>query len=101
MNVDRAAAFKDEVSACLREQGVDALMRCISRHFPDLEVYRENNDLIIRNARRFLVVRRVDADRFYTAQYTAAPSTNEVDSGGGTKRNADDLFNEISTFSEG
>jgi len=24
MNVDRAAAFKDEVSACLREQGVEA-----------------------------------------------------------------------------
>lgn len=100
MSVDRTA-FKDEVSACLRQQGVDALMRCISQHFPDLEVYRENNDLVIRNARRFLIIRRVDADRFYTAQYVATPSTNEVDFGGGTKRNADDLFNEISAFSEG
>jgi hypothetical protein len=100
MSVDQAA-FKNEVSACLQQKGVEALATCIGKHFPDLEVYKENDDLVIRNARRFLVVRRVDADRFYTAQYTAAPTTNQVDLGGGTKRDADELFNELSGFSEG
>lgn len=101
MTVDQKT-FKDEVSACLRKDvGVVALVDCIAGHFPDLDVYRQNDDLVIKSGARFLIVRRVDADQFLTSQHIAVPSTNEVDFGGGVKRNVDDLFNEIAALAEG
>ena len=101
MSADRQA-FKSEVTSCLRAgQGVNALADCVSRHFPDLEVYRENDDLIIKNARQFLIVRRVGADQFLMTQHIAVPTTNEVDFGGGMKRDVDHLFDEINAFSKG
>lgn len=101
MSVDKQA-FKNEVSACLRkEAGVAALEDCVARHFPDLEVYRENDDLVVKRGSQFLIVRRIDADRFLTSRHVAVPSTNEVDFGGGVKRDADDLFSEITALSEG
>lgn len=100
MSADQQA-FKNEVSACLREAGIGALVDCVAKHFPDLEVYRQNDDLIVKRAQRFLIVRRTGAEQFLTSQHTSAPSTNTVDFGGGTKRSVDDLFNEISALSEG
>jgi hypothetical protein len=101
MSPDRNA-FKDEVTACLRKDAdIVALVDCVARHFPDLEVYRENDDLIAKRARRFLIVRRAGPDQFLISQHVAVPSTNEVDFGGGMKRNVDDLFNEISALSQG
>ena len=100
MSADRNA-FKDEVTACLRkDKGVVALQECVAGHFPDLDVYRENNDLVIKHGGRFLVVRRAGADRFRTETYVDAPSTNDVDFGGGIERDVDGMFDEIIAFTE-
>jgi len=93
--------FKDEVTACLtRDEGVLALLKCIADHFPDFEVFRENDDLVIKHGGRFLIVRRAGADRFRTAEYVEAPSTNEVDFGGGIPHDVDGLFNQLTAFAE-
>jgi hypothetical protein len=93
--------FKANLIACLgQDEGVTALQACIAGHFPDFEVFRENEDLIIRDASRFLIVRRTAADRFRTQSYVSVPSTNEVDRGGGVERDVDGLFNELVAFSE-
>jgi len=100
MNADRHR-FKQDVLACLqKDQGVAALQDCIAGHFPGLEVYREESDLVIKHGGRFLIVRRVGADRFRTEVMVEAPSTNEVDSGGGTGRDVDGMFDEIVAFAE-
>jgi hypothetical protein len=100
MSLDRDA-FKGEVSACLRkDKGVVALLDCIAGHFPDLEVFRENDDLVIKHGGRFLIVRRTGVEKFRTSEYVEAPSTNVVDMGGGVERDADGLFDEISALVE-
>jgi hypothetical protein len=88
--------FKQEVTACLgKDAGVVALLDCIAGHFPDLEVFRENDDLIVKHGGRFLIIRRSGKDGFRTSDYVEAPTTNEVDMGGGTERNVDELFDHI------
>ena len=100
MSADRNG-FKQEVLACLgKDKGVVALQDCIASHFPDLEVYREEDDLVIKHGGRFLIVRRAGADRFRTEIMVEAPSTNEVDSGGGVERDVDGMFDEIAAFTE-
>jgi hypothetical protein len=100
MSADRNG-FKQEVLACLgKDKGVVALQQCIASHFPSLEVYRENDDLVIRHGGRFLIVRRAGADKFRTEIMIDAPSTNDVDSGGGTERDVDGMFDEIAAFGE-
>jgi len=100
MSADRNG-FRQEVLACLgKDQGVVALQGCIASHFPALEVYRENDDLVIRHGGRFLIVRRAGADKFRTEIMIDAPSTNDVDSGGGTERDVDGMFDEIAAFGE-
>jgi hypothetical protein len=95
MSADRQT-FKQEVTACLaKDKGVIALLDCIAGHFPDLEVFRENDDLIVKHGGRFLIVRRAGKDRFRTSDYVEAPTTNEVDMGGGVERNVDELFDHI------
>jgi hypothetical protein len=79
---------------------VVALQTCIANHFPDLEVYRESEDLVIKHGGRFLIVRRVGVDRFRTETYIDAPSTDEVDFGGGIERDVDSMFDEIAAFAE-
>ncbi len=73
---------------------------CIAGHFPDLEVYRENDDLVVKHGGRFLIVRRAVAYRFRTETYVDAPSINAVDFGGGVSRDVDSMFDEISAFAE-
>jgi hypothetical protein len=100
MSADRNG-FKQEVLACLgKDKGMVALQDCIANHFPDLEVYREGDDLVIKHGGRFLIVRRAGADRFRTDIFVEAPSTNEVDSGGGIERDVDGMFDEIVAFGE-
>lgn len=93
--------FKDKVSACLgQDKPAGELVECVSTHFPDAEVYRENDDLIIKGGSRFLIVRRNGADRFRVSENVAVPSTNLVDFGGGAERTLDDLIDEISALSQ-
>ena len=100
MSADRNG-FKKEVLACLgKDTGVVALQACIASHFPDLEVYREDDDLVIKHGGRFLIVRRAGADKFRTEIMIEAPSTNEVDAGGGIERDVDGMFDEITNFAE-
>lgn len=93
--------FRQEVTACLtKDAGVVALMTCIASHFPSFEVFRENDDLVIKDAGRFLIVRRTGADRFRTQVAIQQPSTNEIDAGGGHPRDVDGLYDELVAFSE-
>ena len=93
--------FRQEVTACLAsDKGVVSLMTCIASHFPSFEVFRENDDLVVKEARRFLIVRRTGADHFRTQVSVQQPSTNEIDAGGGHPRDVDGLFDELVGFSE-
>ena len=100
MSVDRQK-LKAEALACLgRDKPVGELTECVSAHFPDVEVFRENDDLVIKGGHRFLIVRRESADRFRVSENVSAPSTNLVDSGGGAARTLDELIDEISALSK-
>jgi hypothetical protein len=100
MSFDRAK-FKAEVSACVgRDKPVGELVACVAAHFPDVEAYRENDDLVIRGRERFLVVRRAGPDRFRVSENVAVPSTNLVDDGGGSERSLDELIDAIATLAE-
>jgi hypothetical protein len=79
---------------------VGDLAECVSTHFPDVEVFRENDDLVIKGGHRFLVVRRESADRFRVSENVSNPSTNVVDSGGGTARTLDQLIDEIAALAK-
>ena len=100
MSVDRDR-FRKEVTACLaKDASVVALMSCIAGNFPSFDVYREEDDLVINDGRRFLMVRRTGPDSFLTETYVDAPSTNEIDEGGGHPRDIDGLFDQLVGFSE-
>ena len=99
MSMDRQK-FAREAGACLASnKPAGELVECVAAHFPDVEVYRENDDLVIKGGSRFLIVRRNGADRFHVTENVAVPSTNVVDSGGGAERSLDQLIDEISTLS--
>lgn len=94
MSFDRAK-LRAEAAECLgQDKSAGELVDCVTAHFPDVEVYRENEDLVIRGAGRFLVVRRAGPDRFRISENVAVPSTNlvEVD---GAEVSLDALINEI------
>jgi hypothetical protein len=94
MSLDRAR-LRAEAAECLgQDKSAGELVDCVAAHFPDVEVYREDEDLVIRGAGRFLVVRRAGPDRFRISENVAVPSTNlvEVD---GTEVSLDALINEI------
>ena len=91
--------LKADVMGCLgQNKPAGELAECVTSHFPDVEAYRENDDLIIKAATRFLIVRRTGRDRFRVTENVAAPSTNVVDSGGGAERTLDELVAEISSL---
>ena len=100
MSMDRQK-FIGEAGACLAgNKPAGELVECVASHFPDVEVYRENDDLVVKGGSRFLIVRRNGADRFRVTENVAVPSTNVVDTGGGTEWTLDQLINEISTLSQ-
>ena len=99
MSVDRAK-FKAEAQACLgQSKPAGELVDCVQRHFPDVQVNRESDDLIIKGGTRFLVVRR-DGDRFRVTDNVAVPSTNTVDAGGGREVTLDQLIDEIAALDD-
>jgi len=98
MSADRQK-LKVEATGCLgQNKPAGELVECVARHFPDVDVYRESDDLVIKGGTRFLIVRRAGADRFRVSENVAVPSTNLVDSGGGAERTLDELIDEISTL---
>ena len=99
MSIDRAK-FKTEAQACLgQSKPAGELVDCVQRHFPDVQVNRERDDLIIRGGTRFLVVRR-DGPRFRVTDNVAVPSTNTVDAGGGREITLDQLIDEIAALDD-
>jgi hypothetical protein len=96
-----ADAFRSAAVACLgQNKPAGELAYCIAEHFPDVEVYRENDDLVIKGGGRFLVVRRDGLDAFRVTDNVAVPSTNVVDAGGGTKRTLNELIDDIVTLDD-
>jgi hypothetical protein len=93
--------FRAAATACLTpNKPAGDLVDCIAEHFPDVEAYRENDDLIIKGGSRFLVVRRDGPDAFRVTDNVAVPSTNAVDAGGGTKRTLNELIDDIVTLDD-
>ena len=100
MSKDRQM-FKSAAQACLgQDKPVGDLTECVSTHFPDVEVFRENDDLVIKGGHRFLVVRRESADKFRVSENVSNPSTNVVDAGGGAVRTLDQLIDEIAALAK-
>lgn len=98
MSVDRTK-FRSEAGSCLgQDKPAGDLVDCVAVHFPDVEVFRENDDLVIKGGHRFLVVRRDGPDKFRVSESVSVPSTNAVDAGGGTVRTLDELIDEIATL---
>lgn len=93
--VDRAKLKADAVACIGQSKPAGDLVDCVSAHFPDVEAFRENDDLVIKGGQRFLVVRRAGADEFRVSENVAVPSTNLVDFGGGAPRTLDELIDEI------
>ena len=72
----------------------------MSKHFPELTAFRENDDLIlVRGEARRLFVRRTGPDRFLTSENMAASgSTNLLGFEGGVERDLDALIDLIEEF---
>jgi hypothetical protein len=93
--------FRSAATACLAgNKPAGDLVDCMAEHFPDVEAFRENDDLIIKGGSRFLVVRRDGPDAFRVTDNVAVPSTNTVDQGGGTKRTLTELIGDIVTLDD-
>jgi hypothetical protein len=91
--------LKLDAQACLGEaKSAGTLVECVSAHFPDVDVYRENEDLIVKGGGKYLIVRRAGPDRFRVSENIAVPSTNLVDQGGGMERTLDELIADIATL---
>jgi hypothetical protein len=90
-----------EAQTCLgRNAPAGELVNCVAQHFPDVDVYRECDDLVIKGGQRFLVVKRVGPDRFRVTKNVAAPSTNRVDAGDGAEYSLHQLVDELSTLAD-
>jgi hypothetical protein len=99
--MDERQAFRTDLTAALQRQGSAAeLAAVVAKHFPDLGVYRENDDLILVDGEtRRLLIRRVGPERFVTSDHAAASgSTNLLDAGGEAERDLDGLIDEIAAF---
>ena len=93
--------FRAEVGSCLgQDRPAGELADCVAAHFPDVEAFREGDDLIIRGGQRFLIVRRAGPNGFHVAENVTVPSTNLVDFGGGAQRTLDQLVDEIANFAK-
>ena len=93
--------FRAEAAACLgQDKPAGELVDCVARYFPDVEVFRENDDLFVKGGGRFLIVRRAAPDLFRVSLSVAAPSTNLVDYGGGRETTLNELIDQIATLSD-
>jgi hypothetical protein len=90
-----------EITACLgTDKPAGELVDCVSRHFPSLDVNREQDDLILKGGEHYLVVRRCGPSQFRVSENVAAPSTNALNLGGGAARSLEELVNEIATLAD-
>ena len=99
--MDDRQAFKSDLTTVLRQDVTAAeLDTVVSKHFPVLNVFRENEDLVIIGGEtRRLLIRRVGPDRFVTSDSAAdSGSTNLLDVGGEHERDLDGLIDEIAAF---
>jgi hypothetical protein len=93
--------LRAEAGSCLgQDRPAGELADCVAAHFPDVEVYREGDDLIIRGGQRFLIIRRAGPNGFHVAENVTVPTTNLVDFGGGAQRTLDQLVDEIANFAK-
>jgi hypothetical protein len=93
--------LKKEAQACLgRDAPAGELTECVAQHFPDVVAYRENDDLIVKGAQNFLVIKRAGPDRFNVTKNVAVPSTNQVDAGGGNGISLEQLIDELATLAD-
>jgi hypothetical protein len=97
--MDDRQALRAELSALLsRPIPAAELDEVVPRHWPSLSAFREEDDLILIEGVRRLLVRRVGPDRFRTFDAAAASgSTNLLDEEG-TERDLDGLIDEITAF---
>jgi hypothetical protein len=100
MIVEDRQAIRAELSALLSRRSAAAeLDEVVPRHWPSLSAFRENDDLILVEGVRRLMVRRLGTDRFRLLDAAAASgSTNLLDSGEGDERDLDGLIDEITAF---
>jgi len=96
-----ADQFGADAARCLdQDKPAGNLVDCVAKHFPDVEVFRQNDDLVIKGGGRFLIVRRDGADSFRVSESVAVPSTNQVDAGGGRQVTLNELIDEIATLDD-
>jgi hypothetical protein len=96
-----AEQLRAEAVGCLgQDKPAGDLVDCVSKHFPDVDVFRQNDDLVIKGGGRFLIVRRAGPDLFRVSENIAAPSTNLIDLGGGAERTLNELIDEILTLDD-
>ena len=96
-----ADQFRTDAANCLgQDKPAGDLADCVAKHFPDVEAFRQNDDLVIKGGGRFLIVRRAGPDLFRVSENVAVPSTNLVDFGGGADRTLSELVDEISTLDD-
>jgi hypothetical protein len=94
-------AFITQAKSCLAsDKPAGDLVDCVQSHFPDVDVYREEDDLIIKGGSRFLIVRRAGPDLFRIAETVSNPTTNTVDEGGGREITLDALISEIEALDD-
>jgi hypothetical protein len=100
MKLDDRQALRAELSALLsRHPTAAGLEGVVPRYWPSLSAFRENDDLILVEGVRRLMVRRVGPDRFRILDAAAASgSTNLLDEGEGDERDLDGLIDEITAF---
>jgi hypothetical protein len=96
-----AGEFRSEAADCLgQNKPAGDLVDCVSKHFPDVDVYRQNDDLVIKGGGRFLIVRRAGPDLFRVSENVAVPSASQIDAGGGADRTMNALIDEILTLDD-
>jgi hypothetical protein len=99
--MDDRQAFKNDVAAVLQRDVTAAeLNEVVSKHFPTLSAFREQDDLVlVEGETRRLLIRRVGPDRFATSDHAAASgSTNLLDAGGEAECDLDGLTDRIAAF---
>ena len=100
-NVDDRQAFKRDLTAVLQRNASAAeLDPVVSKHFPTLSAFREQDDLVlVEGEARRLLIRRIGPDRFVTSDHAAASgSTNVLDAGGDAECDLDGLIDRIAAF---
>jgi hypothetical protein len=99
--MDDRQAFKSDLVATLQRNASAAeLGAVVSKHFPTLSAFREEDDLVlVEGEARRLLIRRTGPDRFATSDHAAASgSTNLLDAGGEAECDLDGLIDRIAAF---